>query len=408
VTVQNGVARRRLRRMPLGERSVEAVRTVAWTPEQAQRIRLGPDNTAPIFDPSTLPKTFPGRLVWDFWPVRLRSGDLVSFGDRTIWMALSVTDDTEPESRHAVAEIHAAVVDREGRWSYAGPVFPAGTGRGSRQWAGCAVYDPVTGEIVVYYSAAGTIDQPESYEQEIVVARGEMRFSDGRLHLSGWSEHSIALVADEAHYRGTSRGSQRPGFADAFRDPSHFNEPRSGRDYLLFMGTMGSAATEFDGSVGIAETAGGHRDWRLLPPLITADGVNKELERPHLVARDGHYYLFFSSHSSNFASGIVGPEGLYGFVSEHVLGPYRPLNDAGLVLANPPEEPHQAYSWTVMDNGDVHSFADYPGLGRFQMGDDLALRAAHFSGRVAPTVRLQFDGGSTRVISSRPGHGVPP
>lgn len=48
-----------------------------------------------------------------------------------------------------------------------------------------------------------------------------------------------------------------------------------------------------------------------------------------------------------FAPGLEngpGPGGLYGFVAGSLRANYRPLNDGGLVVANPPQEPNQAYS----------------------------------------------------------------
>ena len=62
-----------------------------------------------------------------------------------------------------------------------------------------------------------------------------------------------------------------------------------------------------------------------------------------------------------FAPGLEngpGPDGLYGFAAGSLRGNYRPLNDGGLVVANPPQEPNQAYSWLVLPDFSVLSFVD--------------------------------------------------
>ncbi|MGA5655838.1 glycoside hydrolase family 68 protein [Rahnella contaminans] len=41
-------------------------------------------------------------------------------------------------------------------------------------------------------------------------------------------------------------------------------------------------------------------------------------------------------------------DGVYGFVSNEIFGPYVPLNGSALVLGNPPSQPFQTYSRYVM------------------------------------------------------------
>ncbi|WP_183133200.1 glycoside hydrolase family 68 protein, partial [Pseudomonas savastanoi] len=47
-------------------------------------------------------------------------------------------------------------------------------------------------------------------------------------------------------------------------------------------------------------------------------GVNDQTERPHYVFQDGKYYLFTISHKFTYAEGLTGPDGVYGFVGEHL------------------------------------------------------------------------------------------
>jgi len=162
---------------------------------------------------------------------------------------------------------------------------------------------------------------------------------------------------------------------------------------------MAHATTDFNGCIGIARD--GAEGWELLDPLVTADGVNNELERPHVVVHDERYYLFFSTQRRTFHPGLSAPTGLYGFVAPNLLGPYEALNGSGLVLQNPPAEPHQAYSWLVLNDLRTVSFVDFPGL-RGRDPDDLEAEGEdslrrHFGGTMAPVLRLDLRGGRAWV-----------
>ena len=105
--------------------------------------------------------------------------------------------------------------------------------------------------------------------------------------------------------------------------------------------------------------------WRLMPPVLSADGLNNELERPHVVKHGQLHYLFWSTQRHVFnPEGLVGPTGLYGMVSERLGGGWRALNGSGLVFSNPAEAPAQAYSWLVLPDHSVASFVDHWGAVR--------------------------------------------
>ncbi|MFL6141307.1 MAG: glycoside hydrolase family 68 protein [Labedaea sp.] len=99
------------------------------------------------------------------------------------------------------------------------------------------------------------------------------------------------------------------------------------------------------GAVALARAA---RDgWALHPPLIVADGINHEIERPHIVIHQSRYYLFFCTSRTAFHPPGCAPTGLYGFFASALTGPYEPLNGSGLIIQNPPGQPGQAYAWLL-------------------------------------------------------------
>lgn len=130
--------------------------------------------------------------------------------------------------------------------------------------------------------------------------------------------------------------------------------------------------------------------------VLVAEGVNHELERPHVIVHDSRYYLFFSTQRHSFHPPGSAPTGLYGFPAPRLTGPYEPLNGSGLVLQNPSHEPDQAYAWLVLPNLQVISFANY----RSHPGGDprhagAAQARAGFGGTVAPVLELTLDGLTT-------------
>lgn len=63
-------------------------------------------------------------------------------------------------------------------------------------------------------------------------------------------------------------------------------------------------------SIGLAVADNGAlTKWHFLPPILSANCVTDQTERPQIYIKDGKYYLFTISHRGTFAVGIDGPEG---------------------------------------------------------------------------------------------------
>jgi levansucrase len=263
------------------------------------------------------------------------------------------------------------------------------------------VYDQERGTLDVLYTAAGGRDPAvPQFTQRIVATSARVLTGDGAVRCVDWTPHREVLGADGVIYARTDAEHGEPGFIKAFRDPFPLHDPASGADRVLFCASLAASTSSFNGAVGVATALPGG-GYRLDPPLLSADGVNNELERPHMVVHDGAHYLFFSTQRHTFAPGIEGPTGLYGFVAPALGGPYEPLNGSGLVLRNPDAEPTQAYSWLVLPDLRVVSFADLhslAGLSPAQVaagGPGLARR--HFGGTLAPVHRLRLAGATATV-----------
>jgi levansucrase len=334
------------------------------------------------------PPLLPGIDLWDYWPVQERNGRVAQICGGTLYMLLSAAAEADPEDRHAKARIRLMHRTAAG-WKDLGPAFPDGFAPGSRQWSGSAVVDAGHTRLTLYFTAAGSRGEHAlGFEQRMFVTEAELGGSSLPV-VGAWSTPVEIVAADGEVYMREMSGGGAIGTIKAFRDPWFFCDPHDGAEYLLFSCSLAGSTSAWNGAIGVAIAEG--CQWTLGPPLIDADGVNNELERPHIVIHDGRYYCFWSTQAKVFAEGgPSGPTGLYGMVADAFAGPWRPLNGSGLVLANPAAFPHQAYSWLVQDDLKVLSFIDYPELS--SPPADVAEARRHFGGTPAPDLQLRLDG----------------
>lgn len=329
--------------------------------------------------------------VWDMWPLSHRDGSTVVTHDRQYWFFLATPILDDPEDRHDIARIRFASCGSDG-WRDHGWALPDGWSPGSREWSGCTVLDDDGRKVTMYFTATGRRGAPHSFEQRLFEGSGELTFEGHTPSLRNWSQPKESIRADGHWYKVADQVVAPPHGIWGFRDPGYFLDPADGTEHLLFAGSAGWTQDRLDGVVGLATRASTGMGWILQPPLIEALGVNSELERPHVIVRDGLYYCFWSSHGRRHAPDLGAPTGLYGMVAEQFHGPWRPLNGSGLVAANPSDSPFQAYCWWVMGEGNVISFVDYPTARGSEPPQMASERRAIFGGTVAPIFQLTFDG----------------
>ena len=328
-------------------------------------------------------RLFDGLVLWDSWPLLHRDGSLF-LGERAQqhWFALAAPRNQDPDLRHAEARIHHLVRTASG-FEMVGALFPDHFTPGSREWSGSAVIDGAT--VTMNFTAAGRRGDAEpSAEQRLFAASATMR--DGRL--GPWERCRELLSADGERYRVAGPGPAIPGRVKGFRDPELFRD-EGARDWMLFTGSSAAIDADHDGVIGLAW----FEDGRFLQcvPLVDGSGITREMERPHIRLFDERLYLFWSVQSGMFGPACSGwPTGLYGATATGMQGPWSLLNGDGLVAANPSAQPHQAYSWLVLPDGEITSFAD-----RFVVGGREV-----FVGGFAPFTRLTVNGDMAWVSSA--------
>ena len=376
------------------------IKTTRWTADHVAVLADGVIPQMCVIDASDVTPALPGLMLWDMWPVQYRDGATVGIGGWEVWVIMSAPRDLHPDLRHDVARLRLATY-RDGEWRDCGDLLPEALNPGAREWAGSTVYDPDTGALALFFTATGRRGEASrTFEQRLFQTTGRLVVENGQASTTGWSEPFENIISDDYHYVVAREAEGRVGFIKAFRDPYHFRDPADGKDYLLFTASLKASSSEYNGVIGIASANGDDfAEWELLPPLLSADTLNNEMERPVLRVHHGLYYAFWSTQRRTFApEGPSGPNGLYGMVAETLFGPYRPLNGSGLVAANPLDEPLQSYSWWVTQDLEVAGFIDHWGLKGRDLVSNPDLVVSQFGGTPAPRFRIALDGDKAHIV----------
>jgi levansucrase len=374
-----------------------------WDGAHIAKIDPGHLPCPPKFGPDDVEHLDPDLTLWDIWPVQLDNGDLATIAEGSLWVMLSAPRGRDPDQRHDQARMRL-LLKTAATWVDCGNLLPDGFSPGSREWSGSTRLNPVTGDVTLWFTAAGRRgDAKPDFEQRLFHARGKLSLDGPTPKVIDWANLTQTVVNSGAFYADLATTQGQLGQIKGFRDPYWFRDPKDGAGYILFTASRPPehSRSPFDGVIGIAKAhdRDGHMRFALLPPIVDAYGLASELERPHMFVKDGLYYLFWSTQSHIFdGKGPVGPTGLYGMVGTSVFGPFEPLNGSSLVLANPPEESRQAYAWQVVPNLEIVSFIDYWGLKGRDPKTDLDLKQQQFGGSIAPSTFIQLNGTEARII----------
>ncbi|MBR0559227.1 glycoside hydrolase family 68 protein [Neokomagataea sp. TBRC 2177] len=406
---------------------------------------------------SDFPVTNDQVWIWDTWPLTDASGNQYSYNGWDVIFCLTFPRNTglSFDERHSHARIGyfyrrsgipASQRPQNGGWIYGGLVFPEGASAAvyagqnftnNAQWSGSMrMFKANSNQITAFYTdmafnlSNGLYNTPIPKGANVTPPKAIITKADGQIHsdsthvwFTGFDKHIPLLQPDGVYYQ---TGEQNQYFS--FRDPYTFTDPaHPGQTFMVFAGNSsgvrgetpcdaadlgyrdgdkyaetvsdvnGSGSIFQRANIGLAvATKADLSEWKFLPPLVSANCVNDQLERPQMSIQDGIYYLMTISHRTTFSSGIDGPDGEYAFVGQGIRSDFIPLNaGSGLLLGNPTDlntaagadfllnpqqnpNTFQSYSHYYMPNGLVTSFIDAIGDKR---GGDLA-----------PTVQLELHG----------------
>jgi levansucrase len=375
----------------------------AWQSAHLAKIDATNLPCPPVFTAEDIVHLDPAMTLWDIWPIQLDNGDLAEIKAGSLWVMLSAPRNPDPDVRHDQARMRLLLKVGE-TWTDCGNLLPDGFSPGSREWSGSTRLDPATGDVTLWFTAAGRRSETKTdFEQRLFHARGKLDTSGATPVVTHWCDLTQTVVNTGKFYADLAITQGNLGQIKGFRDPYWFRDPKDGTGYILFTASRAPqhSKSNFDGVIGIAKAQDddGLAPFDLIAPIVDAYGLASELERPHMFVRDGLYYVFWSTQGHIFDStGSIGPTGLYGMVGPSVFGPFEPLNGSSLVLSNPPQESRQAYAWQVVPNLEIVSFVDYWGLAGREPKEDAQVKQAQFGGSIAPSTRVRLAGNTTQLI----------
>lgn len=397
-----------------------------------------------------IPKDFPIMTdevwVWDTWSLTDEYSNQVSYKGWDVIFSLVAPRSIPFDERHWSARIgffyrHSNAPEGT-EWIYGGHVFPDNTSVSTTEWSGSTRLMQGNKVRVFYTATTFGTPRPGTAAEPAVIATtmGQIKATKKGVSFSHFGEHKTLLRPDGKWYQTKEQNEYF-----SFRDPFTFEDPYNpGTTYMLFEGTGGGVpgdpetrivkadlgyregdpyaetAEEVNnmgvfwqrGNIGLAvATNKDLTEWKMLPPILTAYGVNDQTERPQMIIKDGKYYLFTISHQFTYAAGLRGPDGVYGFVGDGIRSDFQPMNGSGLVLGSPtdlnlpanrPEAPQpgqnprqfQAYSHYIQPDGLVQSFIDNVDGRR--------------GGTLSPTVKINYSGATSEVDYSFGNNGLGP
>lgn len=382
-----------------------------WPIDALKGFTYTPSNTQPIVSPRSQSIRAGDWIVRDPFAIKNMDGSLAKIKG---WYVMAGLATPRNDTIGTLREF-SYIISRDGvNWIEGGTLLSTGTpgGLGDQLFSGDMVYDRAKNLLRVFYTPVQGSNPSEyvqspsgkNMRQEIAVATFRPVGNRSGLRFIDFQQYGIKLRPDGQWY-ATPEKANTETEVYGFRDPFFFRDPKSGKSYLIFCANWGS-----DQSVGVGSTgdqkfpdAGPHNvdptlprndavvgiavatdntltNWKLLPPIFGAIGVNEQLELPHVIYQNNRYYMFTASHDRTFIGDLKYqyPEALYGFVADSLNGPWRPLNGNGLVIANPQQDALQNYGWKAISIGrkrvEVVSFINKGNSGTISPGIVLTLK----------------------------------
>lgn len=318
--------------------------------------------------------------VWDSWPVQdAQTGHIVNWNGYQLVIAMMGLP--HENDQHIYLLYNKYGDNNFGNWKNAGSIFGYGLSPLVQQWSGSATVNK-DGSIQLYYTHVDTSDQ--SNNQKLATATLNLLFDDQDVRIRSVTNNQVLTPqgGDGYFYQSYAQWTQGDrGFDNiAMRDP-HIVEEADGTRYLVFEASTGQQnyqgeeqiynwnnyggdasymvkrlfnllenegmykkAAHSNAAIGIVRLGGSEKRpyvAQYYTPLVSSPMVSDELERPNVVKLGNQYYLFTTTrltHAANHnilhaANQAVGDNVLMlGYVSDSLLGGYKPLNGSGVVL----------------------------------------------------------------------------
>lgn len=317
--------------------------------------------------------------VWDSWPVQdIRTGQVANWNGYQLVIAMMGVPN---QNDNHIYLLYNKYGDNElSHWKNAGPIFGYNATSLSQEWSGSAVLNS-DNSIQLFYTKVDTSDNNTNH-QKLASATLYLTDNSGTVSIAQVENDHVLFEGDGYYYqtynqwRATNKGADNVAMRDA-----HIIEDENGNRYLIFEASTGlenyqgedqiynwsnyggddafnikslfqilsnsdikSRATWANAAIGILKLNNDEKVPQvaeLYSPLISAPMVSDEIERPNVVKLGDKYYLFAATRLNrgsnddawmNANYNVGDNVAMIGYVADSVTGPYKPLNDSGVVL----------------------------------------------------------------------------
>jgi beta-fructofuranosidase len=282
-----------------------------------------------------------GKLLWDTWFIKENNYYHVFY--------LQALPSKNPNERHdKKVSIGHAVSRNLINWEELPTALEPGK---ENSWDNLALW---TGSIIkkdkkycMFYTGRNK-DVNKKWIQKIGLA-----ISSDLIH---WVKNKNSPILEASKYYYIDNKKNKLGKIGAWRDPFVFYDRNYKKYYMTISARLRNAEKEYNGCVAMAESSD-LSDWTLLPPIF-APNVYDEIETTQVIFHCGYYYLFFSTHASNYEPNFAKVNGgafggLHCYYSRNLFGDYKPVNKNGVVLGNEDE----MYDIRLLDDKNGEFFA---------------------------------------------------
>lgn len=307
-----------------------------------------------------------GKLLWDSWFIN--QGDLCHI----FHLQADPSDDSEKRHNNGVSIGHAVSKDYI-HWEELPTALEPGTGSewdNKDLWSGCV--KEKDGLYYMYYTGKNNSPGMENIQKICLAVSRD---------LSTWTKHpNNPIVECDTRYYDMDNKKNSIGRIGAWRDPFVFKDPNSQKRYMSISARARGANTQYNGCVALAESKD-MINWEVLPPIFSPN-VYDEIEATCIVYHKGFYYLFFTTHASNYLPSFAREHGAHGglhcYYSENLFGNYKPVNQNGVVFNNG----HEIYDIRVLKIGGD----DFIGIGWLNFDSE-----EKFVGKLSRPIKIQIE-----------------
>lgn len=323
--------------------------------------------------------------VWDSWPLQNADGTVADYNGYNIVFALA--GDPKDSNDTSIYLFYQKIGDTSiDSWKNAGRVFKDSDKFDSndpilkyqtQEWSGSATLTK-DGKVRLFYtdfSGAPEDGGTGAGKQTLTTAQVNLSQLDAdTLKIDGVEDHkSVFDGGDGTIYQNVQQfideGAYSSGDNHTLRDPHYVED--NGHKYLVFeantgtedgyqgeeslynkayyggsdvffqsekdkllAGTNKEKASLANGVLGIIELNDDYTLKKVMKPLIASNTVTDEIERANVFKMNDKWYLFTDSRGSKMTIDGIGNNDVYmlGYVSDSLTGPFKPLNNSGLVL----------------------------------------------------------------------------